>query len=113
MAKSLEQIQKQIAKLQSEADSIRKKEVGAVIARIREAISHYGLTQADLFGSKARSATPRATKSVRRGKVAGRRSAGVIRYRDEQGNAWTGHGRRPQWFIDALAAGKAAEDLAV
>ena len=26
---------------------------------------------------------------------------------------WTGRGRKPQWFIDALAAGKTAEELAV
>ena len=38
---------------------------------------------------------------------------GVIRYRDDAGNAWTGRGTRPKWFLAALAAGKSAQDLLV
>ncbi|MEY8875571.1 MAG: H-NS family nucleoid-associated regulatory protein [Leptothrix sp. (in: b-proteobacteria)] len=37
----------------------------------------------------------------------------VIKFRDEAGNSWTGHGKRPNWFKDAIAAGKTAADLAV
>ena len=44
-----------------------------------------------------------ASKSKRRG---------AVKYRDDAGNAWTGVGRKPQWFVDALAAGKRPEDLA-
>jgi len=53
MAKTLGQIQQQIAKLQREAESIRKREISGVIARIRTAIDHYGLTAQDLFGAQA------------------------------------------------------------
>lgn len=38
-------------------------------------------------------------------------TAGVIKYRDEAGNAWTGRGKRPQWYLAALASGKTAEQL--
>jgi len=38
----------QIAKLQAQAEALRSKEVAGVIARIREAIVHHGLTAADL-----------------------------------------------------------------
>ena len=44
MAKTYSQMQEQIAKLQREADALRKKEVGGVVARIKEAIKHYELT---------------------------------------------------------------------
>jgi DNA-binding protein H-NS len=58
-------------------------------------------------GSKAVSA-PKAQRSAP--KKAGRRN-GRAKYRDDAGNTWTGHGRRPQWFKDAIAGGKKLEDL--
>lgn len=45
---SLQAINAQIAVLQAKADAIRKQEVGEVVAKIKEAIAHYGLTAADL-----------------------------------------------------------------
>jgi DNA-binding protein H-NS len=44
---SLQAINAQIAALQAKADAIRKQEVGEVVAKIKEAIAHYGLTAAD------------------------------------------------------------------
>jgi DNA-binding protein H-NS len=38
---------------------------------------------------------------------------GVIKYRDDAGNAWTGRGTKPKWFVAALAAGKTPQDLLV
>jgi hypothetical protein len=38
----------QIAALQAQADALRKKEVAEVVAKIKDAIAHYGLTAADL-----------------------------------------------------------------
>lgn len=111
MPKTLAQIQKQIATLEAQAEAIKKKEVGGIIARIKEAIAHYGLTAADLgLSGKA----PKAAKAAKPGRKPGRKKAGksgVIKYRDDAGNSWTGHGRRPQWFVAALASGKKAEDL--
>lgn len=101
---NLESIQKQIKQLQEQADVILKKESASVIAKIREAVAHYGLTVADIFGrgAKTGATAPRAGKSN-----------GAAKFSDGQGQTWTGHGRRPQWFIDALAAGKTVEDLLV
>lgn len=48
MAKSYEQIQKQIAALQKEAESIRSKQVQSAIREIKEAIATYGLSAEDL-----------------------------------------------------------------
>ena len=48
----------QIAALQTQADVLRKKEVMEVIAKVKEAIAHYGLTAGDLgFGKALRPAT--------------------------------------------------------
>ena len=43
----------QIAALQAHADALRKKEVAEVIAKVKDAIVHYGLTAADLGFGKA------------------------------------------------------------
>jgi DNA-binding protein H-NS len=111
MAKSLVAIQRQIDKLQKEADRLKAAEAQEVVQRIRVAIAHYGLSAQDLFNAAA----PAAKRGPRRraGKPAAKKSPSPIRYRDEHGNAWTGHGQRPRWFKDALASGKTREDLAV
>jgi len=122
MAKSLEVLQKRIAKLQAEADAIRAKEAVGVIARIREAISHYGLTVEHLFGGKGvKVGKGRATK-VRsaRGAVArpARQTSPIkgtkapIKYRDNNGNTWSGRGSQPRWLRAAVASGKKIEDFA-
>lgn len=113
MSKELAQIQKQIAKLEQQANELKKKEARDVIARIKEAIAFYGLTPADLGFGGAKGRKAGATKvGGTRAKSRGKASAGRIKYRDEHGNTWTGHGRRPQWFLDAVAAGKTPEQLA-
>jgi DNA-binding protein H-NS len=49
MTRNLAQSQKQIAQLQKDAEALKAKEIGGVVARVKEAIVHYGLTQYCLF----------------------------------------------------------------
>jgi DNA-binding protein H-NS len=119
MAKTLAQLNTQIAELQKKVDAVKAKEAVGVIARIKEAIAHYGLTAADLGLSgrviKSAEAIKATGKVVARKtrKKAGKKPGGVIRYRDDAGNAWTGHGKRPRWFLAALESGKNPQDLEV
>lgn len=168
MAKTLAQLQSQIAKLQKEAQALRAKEIAAVVAKIKSMMAAHGLTVADLGTGKVvaaakkairrakavkadTTAATRAPKSVKRVKAAaatkaakssksaaksgakataktnakatrktgakqqakGGREAGVIKYRDDAGNSWTGRGTRPKWFLAAVAAGKTPEQLMV
>ncbi len=116
MAKTLVSIQRQIDKLQKEAAVIKAKEVGGVIERIQVAIAFYGLTAADLFETKPRAATvgKRKNAAAPNGVAAKKeKKKSVIKYRDEAGNGWTGHGKRPAWFKTAIEGGKTAEDLLV
>jgi DNA-binding protein H-NS len=123
MAKTLAQIEEQIAKLQEQKEAIKAKEVSGVVARIKEAIAHYGLAVEDLFGSQAggrkgaRTATVKSTKKAASKKAAGKRTGkGVrvpVKYRDDAGNTWTGRGNKPRWLVAALASGKAVDDFAV
>lgn len=118
MAKTLPQLKRQIAVLQRQADALKKKELKGVIARIKEAIDFYEITPADLgFEGPSRAiagkgvSRKRAALPAKKAKSARSKTPSVIKYRDEAGHGWSGHGRRPQWFLDALASGKTAEDL--
>lgn len=116
MAKTIAQITAQIEKLQKQADVLKTKEVAGVVARIKVAIEHYGLTAADLglSGRTTKTVEPVGKVVVKKArKKAAKKSTGVIRFRDEAGNTWTGHGKRPNWFLAALEAGKTPESLAV
>ena len=54
MKKSLSQVTAQIERLQKEAEALKAKELDGVVSRIKEAIQHYGLTDADLGLTKSR-----------------------------------------------------------
>ena len=119
MATSLTRVNAQIAKLQRQADALKAKEATGVISRIREAIDRYGLTASDLGLSVNRpigraigrpSGRPAAGKPATRAKS---KTKGVIKYRDNEGNSWTGHGRAPSWYKSAIASGKTQADLLV
>ena len=118
MPKSLTQVTAQIEKLQKEAEAIKAREIDGVIARIKEAIEHYGLTAADLGLRKSRvkkpgTASKTAAKKGRPRKAPkARKSTGVIKFRSADGQqSWTGHGRAPNWFKAALEAGATRESL--
>lgn len=114
MAKTYSQMMEEIEALKREAETLRRQEIDGVIARIKEAVAFYGLTAQDLgfgrgaAGRAAHAGSPR--KSVAR---RGSKSTSAPKYRDDQGNVWSGRGPRPRWFKEALAAGRRPEDFAV
>lgn len=115
-SKSYQNILKQIEALKAEAEKVRRDEIGGVIARIREAIDHYGLSAADLgLAVKAKPGPkPSAAPSKRKKrKGAAAKTAGVVKYSNGAGGTWGGRGKRPTWLRDALAAGKQLSDFAV
>ncbi|KQP37090.1 H-NS family nucleoid-associated regulatory protein [Pseudorhodoferax sp. Leaf274] len=127
---TLKEIDQEIARLKERAATIVTAEKSGVITRIKEAISYYGITAAELGFRGARE----SVASVKSEKLAKRRvqaatganpleteaakplkkprsGAGVIKYKDDAGNAWSGFGPKPRWFTEALAGGKTPEDL--
>lgn len=106
MTQTYSQLQKKIEKLQKEADALRHKELGGVIARIKVAIEHYGLTadQLGLAGGPVRARASSMAKS--RGKAA----AGA-KYSNGDGQTWSGRGPRPRWLRDAIAGGASLESF--
>ncbi|WP_173120034.1 H-NS family nucleoid-associated regulatory protein [Pseudaquabacterium terrae] len=84
----------EISRLQAQAEKLRNAEKSGVIARIREAISLYGITPADLGLSKSGKT---AAVSIEAAKPAPQ--FGVAKYRDPAtGKTWTGRGKPPAWI---------------
>lgn len=113
LAKSYGQLQAQIQKLQAEAEALKAKEIEGVIARIRTAIEHYGITPDQLFGKAKKATTSRAAaKKAPARKSAAKGKPVAIKYRDGD-NTWTGRGNKPRWLVARLEEGKQLADFAV
>ena len=105
MAQALLQIQRQIDKLQRQAEILRSSEIKGVVDRIKVAIAHYGLTAEQLGlnggGKTARQVNGKAGRSARR----------MVKFSDGKGNVWSGRGPRPHWLRDAINAGRSLEEF--
>ena len=113
---------KRSEELRQQGEALKKREAPEVMAKIKEAIAHYGFTASDLglAGVKAKTRAPQAKKAkpAKSSTVASgvkakvkEKAASVIKYRDESGHSWTGFGPKPKWFKEALAAGATEASL--
>ena len=93
---ALKDLQREVNKAVTTFESRRRKEA---IAALEEKARQMGFTMAELTGGKA----PR------------QRSVSVAKFANPANPAdtWTGRGRKPKWFIEALEAGKSEADLAI
>lgn len=138
-----EKLAAQSRALEEKARELEAAEARGVAERIREAIEHYKFSVDDLFGPAAkkpgRSAHPvRAAKPAEgasgvapatngsthpartRTKNQPKKPVSVlkgqkvpIKYRDADGNEWSGRGSQPRWLTQALAGGKPLQDFTV
>ena len=71
MSKTYAEVIQQIESLKDEAERLKREEIEGVIARIKEAITVYGLTPGDLgFGNRAVSGRKIAAAGPRKGRGA-------------------------------------------
>jgi DNA-binding protein H-NS len=90
-----------ISKAQVRQNELRKEKVGKLREKVHALIKAEGYTFEDVFG----------------GVRAKRRGTGSVapKYRNpaDPEQTWSGRGKRPRWFSDALKAGKKEKDLAI
>lgn len=101
-------IRKQIAALQERLKKSNRGRAAAVKAIVKQMRKHdIGIDElrATLGGRSNQSAGGDAP--VRQ------RAKARIKYRDEQGNTWTGRGRSPRWLVVAEAAGRKRDQFLV
>jgi DNA-binding protein H-NS len=89
-------LEKQIAAQQSESRT-------SAIAQIKKLMEENGLTVGDL------------SSPVRAGAKPGAKKGGTVaaKYKDGNGNSWSGRGLQPKWLKAAVASGKSLADFAV
>lgn len=94
------QLTELIAKAQSRQGELQKEKVTRLRDKINAMIKEEGLTFDDVFGQ-------RAPKSKR----AGTTVAAKYRNPADPEQAWSGRGKRPRWFNEALKAGTKEKDM--
>ncbi|UWQ19460.1 H-NS histone family protein [Jannaschia sp. M317] len=89
---------KAIEKAESEYDGRRLKELRGEIEGM---LAKEGYSLADLFGGKA----PK--------KAGASKSVAKYRHPENASVTWSGRGRQPAWYKEAIEAGKSPEDMAI
>ena len=95
------QLDELIRKANARKGDIGKERAAKVRAKVDALIKAEGFTFADLYGG-------RGGRRGKRGKVA-------PKYRNpaDASMTWSGRGKRPRWFNDALKAGKSEKSLLI
>jgi DNA-binding protein H-NS len=92
----LKKMQKDVAKAISTYEDRQKAEARAKVEALARDL---GYSLAELVGTET--------------KVARAPAAAKYRHPENPAVTWSGRGRKPQWFVDALAGGKSTEDLSI
>jgi DNA-binding protein H-NS len=99
--------------VEKELEKASEKDKVAAVQAAEKAAAAHGFTLADLTGAKApakRGRKPGSTATKAKAKT-----PGVPKYRNPSNpsDTWTGKGRQPVWFKDAVAAGTSPASLAI
>lgn len=96
-------LEKQTAELEKQLNEARKADRAGVISQIKQLMADHGLTPDDLGGKagKEKKTSANAGKTV------------APKYKDNQGNTWTGRGLQPKWIKALIASGKTLDDLKI
>lgn len=102
---------KQIEDLKKEAQRQKSQEIGPLIDRFKQAIAVYGIRPEDVFSAEQLGATVvnKPVEAVKTEVKVGSK----VQYRNSDGATWTGRGRQPAWFIQAIQQGKTRESMLV
>ena len=83
---TLKELMAQKETLEQKIVEARETELADAIAKVLAIVTEYGLTASDIFGGK------------RGRKASGTKAKVAAKYRDQNGNEWTGRGRAPKWI---------------
>ena len=103
MAETYLELKAKADAMYAEAEAVRTREIGEVIADIKAKMKQYSLTVADLGEGGL---SPR--------KAAKSKTSAEPKYRGPSGQLWAGGlGRKPEWVRVLLAEGKNIEDYKI
>ena len=109
---SADALKAKITALQKQLVAVENNKVPA-IRKVRALMKKLGVTLEDL-------AEDPSTRKIRQPRPSPTRNAGKktgakipVKYRDENGNAWTGRGKTPIWIVQAEKLGKRREEFLI
>lgn len=89
---SYKELLSQRAALDAQIERARQAEMHEAVRQVRELVTEYSLSVADVFGGAAATGAPRSAGRARRGAVA-------PKYRNPAtGQTWSGRGKPPKWI---------------
>lgn len=102
---------KELEKLRTDIDkalaTIKTREKKAARVAAEKAARKHGFSLAEITGGE----TP--IKSTRKNKKPTKPGKPKYANPKDPSQTWTGKGRRPDWFLDAMADGKTPDDIAI
>ena len=113
---NLVDIQSQIEKLQKQAQQIKTKEFAKTVQDIQEKMRAFGITVKDLQSVKSPRSAKSLDASAKKPRRAASKSAGSkvpAKYRNADGQSWTGRGLMPRWLKTLVAEGRTKEEFLV
>lgn len=105
VSKQIQSIDDQIAALAKQKLDLLEQTRGADLDACRRLIKQHGFTKSELgFVGKAGATKAKSTST-----------SGKVKYANPEDKTamWSGHGRKPGWFVDALAKGVKEEDMLI
>lgn len=111
-------IQKQIEKLQSQANEIKSKEFQKTVQDILAKMQAFGITLKDLKPTKGRDGKAKAKTGTTAKRISGgakkqSKSTVAAKYRGPNGESWSGRGLTPRWLSALVAQGRTKEEFAI
>ena len=100
---SAEALKARITALQKELSAAENSK-GPAVRQVKALMKKLGVSMADL-------ADPSSEKRVKGVKEPAQKVA--VKYRDANGNTWTGRGKTPRWMVDAEKAGNKREQYLI
>ena len=99
----------QIAKLLAEAKKLGRKRLVVINSIVKQMNAH------DISINEVRQAMGKKSKTGKAKNAAtGKpRQSAAVKYRDSEGNTWSGRGRAPRWLMAAEKSGQKREQFAV
>jgi len=105
---SLSELKKLSANVDKAIASAEAKQRKDARAAVQKVAKEYGVSVDELLADEK-------PKPKRKGKPKAKKVSSKPKYRnpDDKAQTWTGKGRRPRWYLDAIEAGKSEADLLV
>lgn len=101
----LKKLGKRVERAIASHDKRRKKDAMQAVEKVAK---EFGLSIKDLIGGKGENAG-----KPKKAKKAKAKAKPAYRNPEDASQTWTGKGRKPNWFIAAIDAGKSADDLKI